>query len=355
MNQILDYSPRKNGKSVSTGNKGGAKIFAIFCIIFAMLMIVKGVYGITSIKKSAISGKDVAVDANISVEVIEEEGKAIIRVTHNKGIEKVIYNWNVDREITIKGGKEFSIEETIELPNGENELYIKVIDVNNHTTSFNKSIKSTNGSDIQNPKINILREDKKLRITAEDDTAMAFITYRWNEEEEVTISATSDNQKVIATTVDVPIGANDITVEAVDKSNNTARETKQVIGLAEPEINLVVKGNEVIITVTHINGISRIDIDLNGEIYFANYESQEEKPKNVELKLPLTEGYNLVKVKATSVNNTYKEVEGQCNYNSNPQTNTTNTTSGGNTISNTSNTNSNTSNTANTIQNPLDI
>ena len=73
------------------------------------------------------------------------------------------------------------MEEEISLFAGEHTLNIKVTDVEGNETAFQQSITSENGEDKLYPVIDLkVTEEKKLRITATDETAIDYVTYRWN-------------------------------------------------------------------------------------------------------------------------------------------------------------------------------
>ena len=124
MNQILDYNP--NSKSNNSGGSDKVvRVFAIILIIFAIALIVVVAYGMISNQKQAEINTFQETQANISVEV--QETQAIIKVTHDKNIQKLIYSWNTSSERNIKGSDKY-MEEKIDIPAGDNTLHIKIID-----------------------------------------------------------------------------------------------------------------------------------------------------------------------------------------------------------------------------------
>ena len=182
MNQILDDSPIKNSGGGSPKSDVVVRVLAIMLAIFAIALFVLGIYGLVKNKKSDIPVQ-AASDAKIEIE--QKEATAVIKVSHDKVIEKLIYSWDSEKETTIKGSGESSMEEEITLFAGEHTLKVKVVDKDGHETSFEQEITSETGGDKMYPVIKLeVTEDKKLRITATDETAIDFVTYRWNDEEE---------------------------------------------------------------------------------------------------------------------------------------------------------------------------
>lgn len=308
MNQILDYNTDNRGSKKPSGSDKVVRLFAIIIIIFAICLIGSGAYKYI-IRKNASKPTDVAKPV---IEVTQDGSTAVIKVTHTKALEKIVYSFNNGRETTIKttGGNEAS--EIIPLPSGENTLLVKVTDVDNVEATFEQTFVSESGEDIINPVIslNVSAETKKLVITATDETAIDFITYRWNTDEEVTVKAEEENQTKIEVEIDILRGSNDLTVVAVDKANNTTTESKSYTGLTKPEVSIILandkKSAEVVIK--HDGGIKSVLFNINGQ------ELTPEVPEGnpTELSYPienLPTGTYQFKVKATSVDDTVAEDE----------------------------------------------
>ncbi len=308
MNQILDYNTDNRGSKKPSGSDKVVRVFGIIIIIFAICLIGGGAYNYISRKNAS---KPVAQEKPV-IEVTQDGATAVIKVTHTKALEKIVYSFNSGRETTIKttGGNEAS--EVISLPSGENTLLVKVTDVDNVEATFEKTFVSESGEDIINPVIslNVSTETKKLVITATDETAIDFITYRWNTDEEVTVTAEEDSPTKIEVEIDILRGSNDLTVVAVDKANNTTTESKSYTGLTKPEVSIILandkKSAEVVIK--HDGGIKSVLFNINGQEL--NPEVPEGNP--TELSYPienLPTGTYQFKVKATSVDDTVAEDE----------------------------------------------
>ena len=137
MNQILDYNPNNKGGRNSSGSDNIVRVFAVIIILFALVLAVIGVMGLINSRKTEATAKEQSEKANIAV--TQQESQAVVKVSHTKAIEKIIYSWNNGKETTIKATGESEIEQIIALPAGENTLHIKVIDVDGEDRSRRKS------------------------------------------------------------------------------------------------------------------------------------------------------------------------------------------------------------------------
>lgn len=313
MNQILDYNPNNKGGRNSSGSDNIVRVFAVIIIIFAIVLVASGVSGILKSKKTESTGTTQVEKANI--DVIQEESQAVIKVSHSKAIEKIIYSWNNGKETTIKATGESSVEQIIPLPAGENTLHIKVIDIDGEESTYEGQFISENGEDIINPIINLsVTENKKLKITATDETSLDFITYHWNNDEEIKIEASEEDKTKIEAEIEILKGVNDITVVAVDSNNNTTTEVKSYTGLTKPEIIITVSADKKVadIYAKHENGLTEVSLVLNNTEYGVDIG---EKPTEVQFQIELAEGENTITVKATSVDGTKTEATEQVSNN----------------------------------------
>lgn len=343
MNQILDYAPNNKSKK-SGGSDKVVRVFAIILILFAIALIGVVVYGMIANKNEMNKESGQITYANIAVDL--KEAQVTIKVTHDKNIQKLVYSWNESSERSIKGSEKY-MEETIDVPAGDNTLHIKVIDENGVETTHDEEVSSEQGVDIINPIIELKVIDRKLQIKVTDETALDFMTYRWNEEEEETVYA-EEGSKEIVTDIEILKGENDLTVVAVDASSNTTTETKAFIGLTKPEIKVTLSqdGSSIDIQATHENGIESVAYNLNNVNY--NVDIGEGTPTNIQLPpQKLDVGYNRIIITVKSVDGTETTFDGECNYgdansgsNSSAE-NTTNTSDTSNTTNETENSTSN--------------
>ncbi len=329
MNQILEFGTDNNNKNKAPkGGRGSGsissdkiiKFFAIFLMILAIALIGSGAYSLLKNKKDSnpsTSSANPVVKASITAEKDEENGIVIISVASQTPIDKLIYNWDQEAESLIDGKNLTNIEEKIDLSEGIHTLNVKVIDTNKNQTIEQFEFESETGVDTVAPEIMLeITENKTLLITATDNTQLEYITYMWNEGEQVTVQSDEENKKQIQIELDIPIGKNTITVIAVDSSNKTKSASKTLEGVTKPVINYGWPNGDAstleIIT-THENGIKSIYYTLNGNP--AQYETPEgETQTSLSFTINSFEGYNELELTITSVDDTVTEFNRNWEY-----------------------------------------
>lgn len=307
MNQILEYSPNKNSGGGSSGSDKIVRVFAVLLILFALLFIGIGGYGYIK-KNKTVEQASANTPSQAKITVEKQETTAIIKVSHDKAIEKIFYSWNNDKEIVekVNGSSEKEIE--VQLPKDKNTLNVKVVDIDGVETYYKEEISSKNGTDIVNPVIELaVTEDKKLRITATDETEIAYVTYKWNNDEEIREDVSEDDKKKIEFYIDILKGNNDLTVIAVDANNRVTTETKSFAGVTKPEVKIVVAADKKSVTVScnHENGLKEVKLKVNNDELPVDIGT--ENPKDINFSYDLPEGNTTVKVIATSVDDTTTE------------------------------------------------
>lgn len=307
MNQILEYSPNKNSGGGASGSDKIVRIFALILIIFALCFIAVGGYGFIK-KNKNVTDVNAPTQTEAKIEVEVSDTTATIKVSHDKAIEKVIYSWDNDKEIVDKGNGTSQKEIEIQLPAGEHTLTIKVVDVDGFETSYKKSITSENGTDIVNPEIKIVvTDDKKLKITATDETEIAYVTYKWNNDEEIVVDERDEEKKKIEFEIEILKGNNDLTVIAVDANNRTTTENKSFSGVTKPEVKITVASDKKSIHVDcfHEKGLKKVTLNSNGTDY--DVAIGDGTPTDINFDFALPEGNATIKVTATSVDDTVTE------------------------------------------------
>lgn len=315
MNQILDYTPNKGPGKSSSGSDKVVRVFAILLVVFAIGLLASGIYSLVKNNSTETSQESSVTYADISV--VQDGEQITISVTHDKVIEKMVYSWNTSAERSVSGGNSTSLEKVLDLPAGTNTLHINVVDIDGVETSYEEEFTSESGTDILNPVISVEVIDgdelKQLKITATDETAIDFITYRWNDEDETKVEADEEDPTTIEIVIDILRGTNDITIVAVDSSNNTTTETKSFTALTQPEIlvTLSADGSYLDITATHENGIAKVYYTLNDRAYEGTFD---DSPTTVQFTQALDEGYNRIILTVTSVDDTETVFDGECTY-----------------------------------------
>lgn len=309
MNQILDYSPIKNtGGGSPSGSDKIVRVFAIILAIFAICLLGVGTYGVYQNSTKTEQVADIPTKAQITVEQNEETGEAIIKVTHDKIISKLIYNLNSSKEIQKSGNEKSTLEETVQLSIGENTLTVKVIDIDGVETHYEQILNSEVGADKEPPQIVTEIQGNMLKVVATDETEMDFVTYRWNEGEEVKIEPNEDDKTRIEFEIEILKEQNHLLIVAVDSSNNPSQESKTYTGVTKPTgtVTLSPDKKSIDIYIYHEKGLKEIQLSINDQ----NYEVPlpEENKKEITFNVTLEAEQNTVKVVATSVDDTKAEI-----------------------------------------------
>ena len=263
MNQILYVEKSKNSNSLSM--EATVKIFVISIIIFAIIFIGKGVYGIVNSKKN-----DKVLEPSITINELEEELQIIIN--HEKAIDKIIYSWNNGKQETIQGRGRTNIVETIEFPTGNNTLYLKIIDSNKKETSYTKEYYRDDKDTIK-PEIELVVEGSRVRVVAKDERKLSYIKYNWNDEDETIVEVREDSPKQIEERVSILKGENKLTIVAVDEAGNETVKEQIYKGAKKPTIEVTQTNDELLIKVSDEENIQKIEINLNGNSYSTDHEN----------------------------------------------------------------------------------
>lgn len=314
MNQILSTEMKKKKTSSGPADiKKVIKVFCVFLIIFGIAMIGQGSYAIfknmgTNINKVAgnTNQKD---DSLPSVSIDRDGNKIIIKASHNKEIAKITYQWNADTEHTIQGNGSNTLEQTLELPIGNNTLNLKVTDSDGKEISYKKEYVT----DATKPQIGIEVNGNKLKITAKDNTALSYITYRWNEGEETKVEAKEESKAQIEQEIDIPKGENNLTVVAVNTNNVSETKTQTVKGITKPKVSVTQDGNFLVISASDEEAIKQVDYTLNGKAYRLDYSTTRET--KIEYRQQMVTGENRISLKVTNISGAEENFEGIATYN----------------------------------------
>ena len=319
MNQILltenkNDKKKNSNKYRSNNNSGDMKkiimFFGIIILVFGITII--GIYSYKTLKNRK-EQEVIITKPHLALEETEESVTIIAK--SETGIEKIIYTWNEEEPNEVQMNGRTSHEEKMEIPNGENTLKVKVIDQNGQENETSKSFSITR--DTEKPIIETaIVENAKLKITATDETAMKYITYKWNEEEETRIDVENEEDTVIETEIDVKRGKNTLVITAVDSLDNTEKIDKTFNGVNKPIIEVTKDGSKLFMKMTHDMGFEKIEFSMNGKIYvydnkFSGYDPTQ---KEIEYQFDLKEGENTVIIVAVSTEGTDATYKGKCNY-----------------------------------------
>lgn len=304
MNQIL-YTNNQKKKGGPLEINTILRIFAILCIMFGLILVGQGVF--------AMLNQQEEVTSTVPLVEINQEGDTLkLMIKHDKIIDRIIYSWNENQEVVLQGKGRLELEETIDVPTGSNTLVLKVIDVNGKTVSYSQMYELAEG-DVIKPEIELLVESSKVKIVAKDETALDYILYYWNEEDETKIDAREDSLKQIEEKIDILKGENTLTIVAIDKAGNETVKEQTFKGVKKPKIDLARSGNELIIKVTDEENIQKIEYTLNGKYYSTDPQNTGASlnMKELEIKQPLEQGENKITIKAYNINGLETEVSGE--------------------------------------------
>ena len=305
MNQILYVEKNKKQSEPLDLNKV-LLIFAIVLIVFGVSLLGKGVYAV--VKNNEYSEK--VIKAIPIAEITQEGQYANLNVKHVRAIETITYNWNGDEDTVINGNGRSSIAESIEIPVGNNTLYITIKDVVGKTARYNKEFSVNTGRDLKKPNIELNVVGNYLKLIVTDDTALNYVTYRWNENEEKKLVPNEVENAKIESSIEILKGRNKLTVIAVDSSNNTTTKTETYEGLTKPTVEVYVDGDSFLIIAKHENAVDRIEYTLNGQKYSIQYTPGPE----MQYRQKMAEGYNKISIKAYSVDETVATKDGEYTY-----------------------------------------
>lgn len=302
MNQILATSNVGSGKK----NRGPVEIetvvkfFVVALIVFGVFMIGTGSY--------AIYKENVEKSARPTQPIIEEERKSdtsiLLRIRHDKAIDRIEYGWNDEGQQMIMGNGRKYVEQEITIPGGINTLYVKAIDIDGQERSYEKEYET---EDI----ISFEVVGSKLKILAENGKEISYLTYRWDEgsEEKIDINDTKVEQEI-----DIPKGQHTLTVVLVDIDNKTIMKEQEVKGITKPKIVLSVDDvqnpENFVIEASDEVGLDKITFIIN-EDENKKYRIKAEGKKELRYEFPLEPGENKIIVTAYNIDGATDETRGR--------------------------------------------
>lgn len=295
MNQILSVESPKKGKKNKAKSSGPVEIntilrfFAIAIMIFGVFMVGSGSYSMYQNSKV----ENVSVKPTIHIEETSAT-EITLQITHNQTLEKVTYHWNNEEDIELDCTGKKKIEQKIQIPTGDNILYVYAIDINGKETTHQKQY--TLEGDIN---IEIVEGDENnIKIKATGKEKLSYMTYRWDEEEETRIEIDAQETEQ---TIEPPKGLHTLTVIVVDVNNTTQTKEQEVKGVTKPKVEVTTDGSEnFIIKASDEEGIKKIEFIINEtEKKMLNLDQAYplEERKEFEYAYPLHNGENKLEVR----------------------------------------------------------
>ena len=315
MNQILAVENKKKEKvktkKIRTGRpieiKGIVMFFAVIIMVFGLTLAGQGSYAL-------YKDIDDRKPENIPyVTIGRVNDKAIVQISSNIEISKLVYSWNNGEESAIPIGSTNAREE-ITLLGYDSVLNLTIEDMNGKRVKFQKQYLLT-GVDITKPVVEIETKDgnDKMKIVAKDETGIAYITYQWEDGEPVTVNADQQGQTEMIVQVPLTVGLKKIKLIAVDTNGNIEEIEREITtSTSRPKMTLRRNKQKISIEIEDKDGIKSIKANLNGE----EYEITNVNRKKVKVGyLYLREGNNTISVEVTNVNDYTEKATAELQYN----------------------------------------
>lgn len=307
MNQILSVEMEdKKRKRKRTSNpveiEKILKIFAIVMIIFGASIIGSASYGIYK------GGATTATKPRIVV--TQQTGTQVqIEVTHDKPLAKVTYSWNGEEPIAIETNSNNTIKERIDIPSGSNnKLTVYAEDINKQSQTNESMYTEQKKIEIQ-----LEADGTELKISMESEIELAYMTYRWDEEEETRVDLTGHEAEEA---IEIPKGQHTLTLIVVDIENNTETAEQEVKAVTKPKLDISVdeSGENFIIKASDEEAVKRIEFTINpgsdneerNSLDLDKVFSIEER-KEFEYSYPLKAGDNKLIIRAYNESGVYEE------------------------------------------------
>lgn len=315
MNQILAVENKKKEKvktkKIRTGRpieiKGIVMFFAVIIMVFGLTLAGQGSYAL-------YKDIDDRKPENIPyVTIGRVNDKAIVQISSNIEISKLVYSWNNGEESAIPIGSTNAREE-ITLLGYDSVLNLTIEDMNGKRVKFQKQYLLT-GVDITKPVVEIETKDgnDKMKIVAKDEKGIAYITYQWEDGEPVTVNADQQGQTEMIVQVPLTVGLKKIKIIAVDTNGNIEEIEREITtSTSRPKMTLRRNKQKISIEIEDKDGIKSIKANLNGE----EYEITNVNRKKVKVGyLYLREGNNTISVEVTNVNDYTEKATAELQYN----------------------------------------
>ena len=298
MNQILSVeNPRKEKKN-KTKSSGPievdkiVKFFSIVILIFGVFMVGSGSYSMYQ------DSKVTKASAKPTIYVEETSATEItIKVSHTKTLSKVTYSWNDEESIEIDCKGKKKVEKKIEIPTGENILNIYASDEQGQESKLQKTYILQGDIDI-----NINSEGSDIKIIVSGKEQLAYMTYRWDDGEEIKIDINDiQTEQTAVIPEDLEKGLHTLTVIVVDINNKTETKKQEIRITSRPKVDVTTDGSSnFIIKASDEEGIKRVEFIINEtdkNLLNLDQVLPLEQRKEFEYAYPLHEGENKLEVR----------------------------------------------------------
>ncbi|MBR0491703.1 MAG: hypothetical protein IJJ82_06660 [Clostridia bacterium] len=294
MNQILsteNINNKNKGSKKSSGSKdirSVTKFFAFGLLIFGIFLVINSSYAMLK-NDGAKAKKDVG---EPTIEIEEKgEDKLLIKVMHEDDVATLTYSWNNENPTTVKSIGKFYQKE-LDIPNGQNTLYVTATDVNGTVKKTEKDFELTLSTNID---VSIAGNNIKINLKGQD--VIKEFTFAWDEEEPKKVDV---NNTEYSMEIEAPLGRHTLVINTTDINGEKAEKTQEVVGTKQPTIQIK-KGNNAFAISAHDEiGLDRIEITTlkDGKVTKIQADG-----KDLDYNFPLKQGdENLIEIVAYNEN-----------------------------------------------------
>lgn len=290
MNQILATSaPNKNKKGKKHTNhepadiKSVIKVFSIVLLLFGIFLVGSGSYAM--VKEGALK-ENTPTKPTITLEN-KLEDTILLKVTSDKSIDQVSYQWNEEEEVSISGNGRKYVEQQITIPSGSNVLKVAAKNIDGGENTYQQPYELESKIALES------LASGKIKITYEGETQIAYMTYRWDEEEETKVEI---NDTKIDQEIEAMKGDHTLTVIVVDVNNRTETKVQETKGVSKPTIDISFNEDQTayVIKVTDETDLKEVRVVLDED---DNQKfKQELSGKEFTFQIPLKSGDNKMEV-----------------------------------------------------------
>lgn len=303
MNQILFVQDKSNNRPIDT--KKIVLFFAISIILFGIIFLGEGAYAIYQNKMNEKVSHNSPGNSNLyesqenkpSITLEQtEDNKIVIKIESPIAISHIVYNWNSEASTTIEESGKTTIEETVNIPIGENSFNLSVIDVNGVETREIKTFVLEASKPII--ELSVIGDNIKITVTSEAD--LSYVTYKWNADEEKRENMnTYENKTKFEKTLEIPKGQNTLKITAEDVTGNQSEKSQEIKGVTRAKTSTIVRYGYIEFTVEADENIQSVEYTINGESYIMTTNTFGQT-KVVHYKVKLIQGMNYLKIVSTT-------------------------------------------------------
>lgn len=257
MNQILSTGMPNKGRNKSKSSQGTVdihavmKFFVIVLLFFGLFIVGTSSYGLYQNMNKGLTSSI----PTITVEK-EDETTVLLTVIGENDINQIVYYWNDGERNTINGNGKKYVEHSINVPSGSNILNVEVTDIMGGKNTYSEKYELDSNISIES------LSTGNINISYEGDKQIAYMTYRWDEEEETTVEI---NNTAFSQEIQARRGLHTLTVVVVDVDNNMETKVQEIQGVVEPTIEITTNEDytQYLVTVSDEIGLSELTIVMN--------------------------------------------------------------------------------------------